>query len=191
MRWLPRVALIAPLLLALAAELHAQGPASHGGAWIGGGVGLGSTQFSCSICRSGRGGGASGYLRAGGTITPQLLLGGETLVWYRSQGDLSYRLGSVQAVAFFYPKPNSGFYLKAGLGVARYTAMDPRDRVSSQALAAQVGVGYELAIGHAFSIAPYANLLRTTATNVRFNSTVPGLGNSPRLLQVGVGLTLH
>lgn len=191
MRRFSRAALVASLLLLSTSGLSAQRVANHRGVWIGGGLGLGSARLSCTVCRAGRDGGTSGYLRVGATVTPQLLIGGEALAWYHSQGNLSFLLGSIQAVVLLYPMPKSGLYIKTGFGLAQYSAKDPTDKISSQALAGQVGVGYEVAIGRTLSIVPYANFLGTTGADVRFNDTVSGLGAKTSLMQVGVGVTLH
>ena len=58
----------------------------------------------------------------------------------------NYLLGSVQAVVYLYPLRKSGFYLKTGFGMAQYSAKDDQDEVSTQALAGQVGVGYEVPV---------------------------------------------
>jgi hypothetical protein len=191
MRRFSRAALVASLLVLASSGLHAQRAASHSGVWFGGGVGVGSTRLSCTVCRTGRDGGTSGYLRVGATVTPQLLIGGEVLGWYHADGNLSFLLGSVQAVLFLYPMPRSGLYIKTGFGLAQYSAKDPTNKITSQALAAQVGVGYELAFTKSMSVVPYANFLGTTGADVRFNDTVSGLGAKTSLIQVGVGLTLH
>jgi hypothetical protein len=191
MRRFSCAALIASLVLMSATPLEAQRVANRQGLWFGGGVGIGSARLSCTVCRAGRDGGTSGYLRVGATVTKQLLLGAETMIWYHSQANVDYLLGSVQAVVLLYPMTNSGFYIKTGLGIAQYSAKDPNNKVSSQALAGQVGVGYEVAIGRAMSIVPYANFLGTSGADVRYNDTISGFGANTSLIQVGVGLTLH
>jgi len=94
-------------------------------------------------------------------------------------------------VVLLYPKPTSGFYLKTGLGISQFSAKDNTDKVSSQALSGQVGLGYEVAMGRGLSIVPYANFLGSSGGDVRFNDTVSGLSANTSLLQFGVGLTLH
>jgi hypothetical protein len=152
---------------------------------------MGSARLSCSICRAGRDGGLSGYLRLGATVTPQLLLGGETTVWYHTAASVDYLLGSIQAVMYLYPLKKSGFYLKTGFGLAQYSAKDDQDKVSTQALAGQIGVGYEVAINSGISLVPYANFLGSSGADLKFNSTVSSLSANTSLIQVGVGVTLH
>jgi hypothetical protein len=191
MRRFSCAALVASLVLLATPALSAQGVAARRGFWLGGGAGIGSARLSCTVCRAGRDGGGSGYLRLGATITPQILIGGEAIAWYHSESDVSFFLGSVQAVVMLYPMVRSGFFVKSGFGLAQYSAKDPTNKISSQALAMQVGVGYEMAVGRSMSIVPFANFLGTTGADVRFNDTVSGLGAKTSLMQVGVGLTLH
>jgi hypothetical protein len=192
MRWSGRAAVVTSLLVLLAApRLAGQRVAEHHGFWFGGGVGMGSARLSCSICRAGRDGGLSGYLRLGATVTPQLLLGGETTVWYHTAASVDYLLGSIQAVMYLYPLKKSGFYLKTGFGLAQYSAKDDQDKVSTQALAGQIGVGYEVAINSGISLVPYANFLGSSGADLKFNSTVSSLSANTSLIQVGVGVTLH
>lgn len=192
MRWPSRAFLTASILVSSVTALQAQGGvAEHRGFWFGAGVGLGSARLSCSICRSGRDGGTSGYLRVGATVTPRLLVGAETVVWYHSQDQIDYLLGSLQAIVVLYPLKKSGLYFKTGLGIAQYSAKDDDDKVSSQALAGQFGAGYEIPISRSMSIVPYANFIGSSGADVRFNDTVSGLSANTSLIQVGVGITLH
>ncbi len=191
MRWIRRAALFASVACLAVTPLAGQRVADHKGVWFGGGLGMGSARLSCSICRAGRDGGAAGYLRVGATVTRQVLVGAETLLWYHSDGPVDYLLGSVQAVVLLYPMKDNGFYLKTGLGLAQYSAKDSDDKASTQALAAQVGVGYEVLVGKGMSIVPFANFMGTTGADLRFNDTVSGLSANTSLFQLGVGLTLH
>lgn len=191
MRWFYRAALCASLAALAAHTLEAQQLPERRGLWFGGGVGMGSARLSCSICRSGRDGGASGYLRVGATVTRQVLIGAETMVWYHNEGQVDYLLGAVQAVVLLYPMKTNGFYLKTGFGIAQYSAKDNDDDASTQALAGQVGVGYEVPVGRGMSIVPFANFMGTTGADLRFNDTVSGLSANTSLFQLGVGLTLH
>jgi len=186
-----RTALWVGLLAASITPLSAQRVAERKNIWLGAGLGLGSARLSCTICRPERDGGTSGYLRFGATVNPNLLLGVESLIWYHTAGDLDFFLGSVQAVGLFYPARTSGLFFKGGLGIAQYSAKDPTDKVSTQALALQLGVGYEMMFRRAMSIVPFANFMGTTGGDVRFNDTVAGLSANTSLIQAGVGITLH
>lgn len=186
-----------PLTAALAAGLLLVGATSGSaqavkkGIWIGAGAGVGSARLSCQICVGHRGGGTSGYLRAGATITPQMLVGLEGTVWYKSEDEIDHMLGSLQAVFFFYPQPRSGLYIKTGLGLSQYTAKDSEDEISSKALAGSIGLGYEIKVARSMSIVPYANFIGSAGADVRLNDNIAGLGANTSLIQFGIGLTLH
>jgi hypothetical protein len=184
-------ALASAVLFVSAVPLAAQRAAERHGVWIGAGLGRGSARLSCEICRIDRTGGTTGYLRAGATVSKAVLVGLEATAWYKSRNNIDQLLGSLQAVVLLYPRPASGFYLKTGLGISQFSAKDDEDEVSSQALAVQIGVGYEVAMGRGLSIVPFANFLGSTAGDVRFNDTVSGLSANTSLLQFGVGVTLH
>ncbi len=191
MRWIHRAALIASVAVLATTPLEAQRVASRAGFWFGGGLGMGSARLSCSICRAGRDGGTSGYLRVGATVTPQLLIGAESLLWYHSEASIDYLLGSVQAVVLLYPSKTNGLYIKTGLGIAQYSAKDSDDDASTQALAGQIGVGYEVLVGRGMSLVPFANFMGTAGADLRFNDTVSGLSANTSLFQLGVGVTFH
>jgi hypothetical protein len=142
------------------------------------------------VCRAGRDGGTSGYLRVGATVSRQVLVGGEIIAWYHSENQLDFLLGSVMAVAIVYPKVDKGFFLKTGLGLSRYTAKDANIKVSSQAIAASLGLGYDIPVTGNVLIVPFANFLGTTGGDVRVDQTVSGLAARTSLLQFGVGVTL-
>lgn len=184
-------ALAAGLLLISVSSATAQSVATHKGLWLGAGLGVGSARLSCQICQGNRGGGTSGYLRTGFTITPQMLVGLEGTAWYRTAEDVDHLLGSLQAVFFFYPQARSGLYIKTGLGLAQYSAKDGDDKISSQAFAGSIGLGYEIRVSSGLSFVPYANFLGSAGADVRLNDNIAGLAANTSLIQFGLGLTLH
>src|SRR4051812_34428305 len=99
------------LSISVASEQHAQ---TRKGFWIGLGLGYGS--LSCTGCSST--GGLSGYLKLGGTISPHLLLGGETNGWTKSENGGTLNAGNASFAAYYYPQPAGGLFLKAGVGFA-------------------------------------------------------------------------
>lgn len=190
MRGALRAAFAACLLLALALPLAGQGSAHHG-VWLSAGVGHGSAQLTCAVCAGGRDGGLSGYLRGGVALTGRVLLGAEVLGWYRSPGAQDYLITSGQVVTLLYPWPRRGLYLKAGLGLARYSAKDTDDKASTQAFAGQVGAGWDVPVTRGIAVSPYISFLGTSGADLRFNDTVSNLSANTSLIQVGLGVTLQ
>lgn len=192
--------------LLLATRVVAQGfgtaAQSRQGFWMGAGLGQGYTDLACGICGGEREtGGLSGYLRAGGTVSEKLLIGGEFTAWRRSQEDLGELLGTLSASAWWYPKPQHGWYLKLGAGLARFRASESEDEehLVSQNFALLVGSGYEMRVNPVLSIVPYVNLAATPSGNLNREITRDGgysasrVASDARLLviQVGIGVTRH
>jgi hypothetical protein len=139
----------------LAAQDGRRGPPRHDGFWIGFGVGGGSNMWSGF---DGIRAGGAGYLRLGGTINQQLLLGGESLGWVRSENNTTVSYGNTTASVLFYPSLAGGLYLKSGLGFAvrqAEVAVGGGTFTGSDAgLGATLGVGYEFRLGNNFFVVP-------------------------------------
>src|SRR2546430_9543539 len=99
------LAALGVLLIVTMPALSAQHPQTRKGFWIGFGLGYGS--LSCTGCSST--GGVSGYLKLGGTVSPHLLLGGETNGWTKNVNGYTLTAGNASFVAYYYPNPAGGF----------------------------------------------------------------------------------
>ena len=83
------------------------------GFFIGAGFGWGSLGVTDG---DGRESAASGYLKLGGTLNDQVLVGAESNAWVKDDDGVSMTVTSVTAIIQFYPSPTSGFFLKGGAG---------------------------------------------------------------------------
>lgn len=96
---------------------------------------------------------------AGGTPSGQLRIGGEATVWvnrYQDEGDnVTETLGSVMAVARFFPARNLGLYLKGGAGLG-VSAVDLEfgSGTSETGFAYVVGAGWEIPLSDRIFLAP-------------------------------------
>jgi hypothetical protein len=159
-------ALLAVLLATTATAQQAQ---TRQGFWIGGGMGYGSMGISCE-------GGISGYLKLGGTLRQNILLGVETTGWTKSEGGATLTMGNVSGAAYWYPMPTNGLFVKAGAG---YSIMDD-GFANESGFGMLAGLGYDVRVGRNLSITPVANW---------FRGSFDGL--SANVLQFGVGVTSH
>ena len=172
--------------------LAAQRSSPRRGPWLGFGAGAGSARVSCPICQRGRDTGFSGYFRLGATVNQNLLLGAEVNGFYsRRDGGADELLGLFGAVAYLYPGPESGFYVKGGVGLVAYRLDDDTDALTYRAPGVQLGVGYELRLNRALSVTPYVNAMGSTAGSIRFNGTKVTGSVTTSLLQIGAGVTWH
>jgi hypothetical protein len=125
-------------------------------------------------------------LRAGGTVSPHLRLGGEVLSWFDEQSDAVASLSSALFVAQFYPLTRAGLYLKAGAGLGR-NALDFDDGfgVGDTGFAGLVGAGYELRLGRRLYLNPTIDL-------VAHNYSGRGGGDyTERLVNFGLGIVFQ
>ncbi|MFN2397027.1 MAG: outer membrane beta-barrel protein [Gemmatimonadaceae bacterium] len=163
----------------------------HEGFWIGVGLGAGSAGASCEICDNERSTGLSGYFRMGGTVSQKLLVGGEINGWSKSENGLDERIGFLSAVAYYYPMLTNGLFLKGGLGYAMAQADDSVDKMESNGLGAQAGIGYDFRLKRGFSLTPYVNYLRAFGAEAQFNGQGLGEDLNPNIVQFGLGFSWH
>lgn len=207
------VPLVAAALLLASATAAAQAApaapptqAEHQGFWIGVGVGTGYQAFECVACgpaplpakwSSGRSGG--GYLAMGGTLRPNLLLGGEIAVNLNTVEDPSASVGHVGVVAQMYPTRGRQLFLRAGVGVGVAILTDSTrgfpegQELGSGGLAFRAGIGYDVRLGGRFALAPYLDVMQALASgDVR---TVDGRSyrgpRNPAALQAGLSLNWY
>ena len=169
------VVAMAPAASVASAQGH---PQTRDGFWIGFGFGYGSLGFSCNGCSTSREGAFSGYLKMGGTLSPKLLLGGETNGWTKDDQGTKVTAANASVVLYFYPSPTGGFFLRGGLG---WATLDIQNVGSETGPGAVFGLGYDLRVGTNMSIVPVVNWNYGALAN-DFKQNV---------LQVAVGVTWH
>ena|SRR6266571_2230923 len=120
MRYITRGSAMVVALLVLGVSVaSAQHPQTRKGFWIGFGFGYGS--YTCTDC--GSTGGASGYLKMGGTVSPHLLLGGESNGWTKSENGATLSTGNASFAAYYYPQPAGGFSFAAAWAFRPFRAV--------------------------------------------------------------------
>ena len=189
-RWYRNAVLALGILALGGTSLGAQQAPAHHGPFIGLGLGYGSAKLSCNLCDVSREGDISGFAKAGFALTQQFLLGVEADVWHDNQ-TISKLLTSFGVSLWMYPSRTSGFYLKAGAGMSRYSASQNNDQFKTTALSGQVRIGYEAAVAKSVSIGPYANFIGTSSSDFSFNDTVIDGSANSSLIQIGVSMTFH
>jgi hypothetical protein len=165
-------------LLAVAAPvaLSAQHAQVRQGFWIGFGFGYGSLGVSdCEEC--GREGGLAGFLKLGGTLSDNWLLGFESNSWIEEEFDTMFSVSASTAALYYYPNPATGLHLKGGLGIGHIDVEDVGDETG---LGFMIGVGNDFRVGRNISIVPvvtwYLGDFDDGSTNV---------------LLLGAGVTFH
>jgi len=171
------MAMLAALAVLGVSIASAQHPQTRKGFWIGFGFGYGS--LSCTGCSST--GGVSGYLKMGGTVSPHLLLGGESNGWSKSEGGFTTTVGDATFTGYYYPQPAGGFFLRGGVGFSTVSVSQGGNSASNTGVGATAGLGYDLRIAANTSITPVFN----------FVWGHPDSGFNQSILQFAVGVTFH
>ena len=154
-----------------------QHPQTREGFWIGFGFGYGSLGFSCSGCSFGTEGAASGYLKLGGTLSHNVLIGGETSGWTKSISGETWTAGNASLAVYYYPQATGGFFLRGGVGLATLSI----GGTGESGFGFVTGLGYDVRIARNTSITPVAN----------YNWGAPESGLKQHVFQIALGITFH
>lgn len=177
----------AALLVGAAAPASAQRTAVHDGFWISFGFGGGSV-FGDDAFDDGSKFGGAGFLRMGGSVSQQLLLGGELIGWGTDQDNTSIGRGALMFTTLYYPSPKGGFYVKGSAGFAGRTA--EWDIIVNNLTATitdeQAGIGLGAGIGYDIQVA--RNFFLTPALDFVYTGTE---GDGASLLLFTLGGTWH
>jgi hypothetical protein len=169
------------------------------GFWIGFGAGYGSASASasCEGC-SGDGdreGSFTGFLKLGGTVNPQILVGAESNVWVKSQDNVTLTLGSLAGTVTYYPVLSSGFFLKAGVGLSYMStdlgASGATVSVSKTGWGLLAGVGYDLRVGRMISLTPSFNYYYGKPGDLSVDGDLVVPGWKQNVLDFALGVTFH
>jgi hypothetical protein len=181
-----------------AAGLSAQSPQTRQGFWIGFGLGGGSAGISFAGSDSanlGRQTGFSGFLKMGGTLTPKVLLGGESVGWTKSESGATSQLGNLAAAVYFYPTPATGFFVKGGPSFSYHREDDGTDEIKGTGFGFMLGAGYDLRVSANISITPAATFYWGSIGEVDLTGsttgTTSGFGLKQNVFDFQLGITFH
>jgi hypothetical protein len=183
------------LALALPAALAAQRPQTREGFWISFGLGGGPSWLSCDVCTDDFGGGASGHLALGGTITPQLVIGGDMLGWFPwDLADEGYDedtdgFGTALFTMHYYPRAEGGLFLLGGVGFGQIDVQ--QDQLEANGYVGQAGIGYDLRAARNFSITPTLALVQSFGTETKRAGVEQDETMNFGMLQLGISVTWH
>jgi hypothetical protein len=137
-------------------------PQRRDGFYLGGGFGGGAGAVSVTgngfSVSSDRQGGAVGSLRMGWGIRPQLSVGMESNAWARTQNGARVSFSVATLGATYYPNPEQGIYLRAGVGGGSEklaaTSGQTTATASKSGFGFTGGVGYEMRLSPHWALGP-------------------------------------
>ena len=172
--------------------LQAQHPQERHGFWIGFGGGYGSADVSCDGCGNpDRLGSFSGFLKLGGKLSDQFLLGGEFNGWSKKSSGVTEYLGNASLAVYFYPWVKQGLFIKGGGGFSSYAATGPGPDITGTGWGVIAGLGYDWRVGKNISLTPVANAYFGRPGDLEANGTTVVRGWKQNVLDVGLGITFH
>jgi len=195
MRPLARIVGVVSILAAgIAGRALAQHPQTREGFWIGFGFGHGSADLKSptldSLGATGREGGTTGFVKLGGTLSKSVLLGGEVNAWVKSESGVTFTVGNVSAAAYFYPAPQTGFFVKGGVGYGSTRFSNSRPATAS-GFGFLAGVGYDVRVGGNISLTPVANFYFGSDGDMTENGTKVISSLKHNVFDFGLGITFH
>lgn len=186
-----RASLAATVLALVAAPLSAQRPQTRQGFWIGFGVGYGPANITCRDCgdtdaRSN----FTSFLRLGGTLNPQVLLGGDLSGWSRTENGVTASFGTATASVHYYPRAAGGFFVSGGAGFSAYRVAGDLE-LTGAGVGLAAGVGYDVRVGTKISLTPIAEFIFGSVGDLDFNGTTIDAELKASVFHIALGVTFH
>ena len=139
--------------------------------------GFGAASLGCDDCDDeDRLNGVNFQLRAGGTLSQRLLIGGEVNGFTKSENDATLTVTHFGPVMQFYPSAQGGFFLKGGLGLATVEVEVGSFSVESNGFGLTLGLGFDARVGRNFALTPYFDILASNYDGGDLNQVAIGLG---------------
>ena len=135
----------------LAGHVAAQAP-TRDRFFIGFGIGGGSLGIEDADSRESS---VTAYFKIGGALSPSVLLGAESSAWYKEVSGVDITSSSLNVVAYVYPNPTGGLFLKGGVGVASLEVdAGAIGAASDNGVGLTLGLGYDIGFGGRFALTP-------------------------------------
>ena len=173
-------------------------PQERNGFWIGFGGGYGSASASagCEGCSGDRESSGTAFLKLGGTLNKNVLLGGEMNLWIKEEAtNTTLYLGAFTGTVTVYPQASGGFFLKGGFG-SSYVSSDFQEgsltaSIEKWGWAVLVGAGYDIRVGHNISITPCVNYHYGKPGDINLEGVTVFPGWKQDVVSFEVGITFH
>ena len=180
------------LAVGTALPLSAQISSPREGVYLAFGLGAGVTNIDkCANCGSeGTNTSFTGFLRIGGTISPQWLGAVEAGGLYQSRAGYTARLLTVAAIATFYPLSN-GLKINGGMGGALFREDFATNENAANGIIWRVGAGYDISLKEVVSISPFVDLVYGPGLDQKRNGLATFNDMKLVLVQIGVSLVRH
>ena len=184
----PRALVLLAFLIATPAVAQRGGSTPGRGFWLSAGLGTGSQQVACEICRADRNGGWAARFAFGHRIRPGLDLGGEIHGWVDRTDDIQFRSLAILPAVYWRPGRRAKYHLIGGIGYTTYRAGNDDETISSSGLGFTAGAGLDLSVAGRLFLTPFATFTASFLANLKHERTDITRAQLS-LLQLGIGFT--
>ena len=155
------------------------------------GLSGGSAALTCQFCNGEMKGSFAGMLGVESAVRPAVRLGLELQWWRYSGGGATRSVIAGAPVVHFHPFSSRRFFLKTGLGLARFAATSSEEELYTGVIAAIVGAGYDFRLTPRYVLVPYVSWLTGGSGTMRLNGEAVTPRSGVSLLQYGFALALR
>lgn len=175
--------------------------ADREGFWFGFGAGVGSADATCDDCDdedNDRETGLAGYVKAGWTLNPQVLLGIEGSLWTKKEevegADVTLSMYNVSGTLTFYPSETSGFFVKGGAGLAFTDSKIEEGNTTfdtdlGNGLGLTAGAGYDFRLGESVKLTPALDFYYGNIGDLKVGDQTFATGWKQNVIALTIGLT--
>ena len=185
---------VASLVLLASSAGAAQHAQTREGFWIGLGGGWGDAVLSCSpnctFTQAAKGGAATAWVKLGGTLRRDVLLGVELNAWVKNVSGSTESVGNASAAVYYYLMPDGGLFLKGGVGYATFRPSSGTT-TSGNGFGLIAGAGYDVRIGRNVSLTPVGNFLFGDDGHVTGSGLTVPQSVKHSVIELGLGITFH
>ena len=153
------------------------------------GISKGAGALTCPFCTGEGKGGLAGVLGIEKLYRPGMRLGLEADWWLHSGGGSTRSVLAAAPVAHLYTSRTSPFFIKLGVGIARFTASSDEEELRTTAIAGVIGAGYEFRLSSKNVVVPYLSWVSGHGGTMRLNGAQVTPLSGVSLMQLGVALS--
>lgn len=153
------------------------------------GLSKGSGALTCTFCTGENKSGIAGMVSVETYFRRSIRVGLEANWWAHSGGGASRSVLAAMPVFRFFPSPARPMFLKAGLGIGRFSASSDEEELRTTALSGVIGAGYEFRLANRDLVTPYVSIVSGAGGDMRLNGARVTSQGGLSLLQYGLAYT--
>lgn len=153
------------------------------------GLSKGAGALTCMFCTGERKGGVAGMFSVETNYRRSIRVGLEADWWMHSSDGTSRSVLAAMPVFHFFPWKERPLFIKAGLGIGRFSASSDEEELRTTALSGVIGAAYEFRLANRNILMPYVSVVSGAGGDMRLNGARVTSQGGLALLQYGLAYT--